>query len=90
MIKEVAKDNVGDISLTHEGSFTDVFDADSVVKVSKVIDSSLSEKTPICNSKENVPPPVNCAQLYMNKSLCLYNQELSQTPGNLPTEIHHA
>ena len=46
MIKEVAKDNVGDISLTHEGSFTDVFDADSVVKVSKVIDSSLSEKTP--------------------------------------------
>ena len=77
MIKEVAKDNVDDISLTYEESFTNVFDADSVVKMSKVIGSSLAEKPPICNSKENIPLPVNCAQLYLNKSLCLYTQELS-------------
>ena len=100
--------------MTHDESFTDVFDAApvslnkrsgrgggkkrvntsfldedvSVVKLSKVAGSSLPEKTPICNSKENVPPPVNCAQLYMNKSL--YTQELSQSAGYLPTEIHQA
>ena len=48
----------------------------------------MPEKTPICNSKENVPPPVNCAQLYMSKSL--YTQELTQSAGYLPTEIHQA
>ena len=31
MIKEVARDIDDDISLTHEETFTDMFDADSVV-----------------------------------------------------------